>query len=517
MKFGIMTATAFIITAILIYTSIPGHAEKKSDNADSAVSLNQLIISNDKPVSESVLSKNRGIKPALQASHTPVKITDGMVVLNRKQKNEVKDEQKPVISENTKILSQELSRALKLYHKEDYSRALKILKKISIRHKTPDILYWLGTSASRKGDCNLAVRTLHNLLKTRPDFQRARLELGIAYYNCKDQEKADAEFEQILLTSPPPEIKTIIARHQPHKNKTVKIFLWKMKVSQAYQYDSNISGGPSEKLISVGNVIILLDDKSKKQDGTNWISEIKGDFIWDVGNPGTLFLNGGVDFYYSHSLDDSDFNYLNAGVFTGPYLKLDRDVFKIPFGYSYKRYGNESLSGSIFVNPGIEFFFNRHFSVKSDYRFALEKYENPDYKDAGYDNSAHLFSIGPNLYFNNNKYIASALFTKEDHNADDSGHSYNAEHAAASFYSKFPTNTELVLSYKWSNKKYNSPSNLYEIIRKDRRHTITGIITQNFLKYYFVSGELAYIANNSNADLYDFDKTMVTLNAGVNY
>lgn len=57
---------------------------------------------------------------------------------------------------------------------------------------------------------------------------------------------------------------------------------------------------------------------------------------------------------------------------------------------------------------------------------------------------------------------------------------------------------------------------MYSDDRKDRRNSFTATLSQRFRKHFFVSLGYTYTQNNSNADLFDFDKNTYTLSIGVN-
>ena len=53
--------------------------------------------------------------------------------------------------------------------------------------------------------------------------------------------------------------------------------------------------------------------------------------------------------------------------------------------------------------------------------------------------------------------------------------------------------------------------------RDDTRNPFVGMIAQHFLYHFFAAADMAYITNDGNADLFDFDKTTFTLRAGVRF
>ncbi len=414
-------------------------------------------------------------------------------------------------------LSRDLSQALKFYYDGEYAKALPIFQRLSAAIPNADLLFWTGTSASRSGACDLALDRLKELLDRRPDHIRTRLELGIAYFNCKETENAREAFRTVIAASPGPEIENTARSYLARTERKKRKLDWSLRFSQGVQYDDNVNSGPDQALIEDGSVSLLLGDSLREQESTNWLTGLRADLLYDLGSPGGFFWNGGIDFYYNHSFEDSDYNYLRGSLFTGPWWSGKNDLIKLPFGYTHKQYGGEALSDTFRITPSYEHLFSSLFGLGVSYEFEAERYDDSRYEEAGYDNESHRFSAGPNLYFKNRQYILSARFIHEIHDADAERFTYDAQEIFGSFYALFPSDTEGLIYYKWSDRSYDGPAVLYDKDREETRHTLAAVISQNFLKHYFAALEAAYIRNDSNSALYDFDKTTITLSLGVQF
>ncbi len=413
--------------------------------------------------------------------------------------------------------SLELARALRFYYDGDYGRALPLFRNLSDRMATADLMFWTGTSAARAGECDLAVEQLRQLLERRPDLDRARLELGIAYSRCGETDRARAEFEGILAGSAPPEVRNAAKNRLARLEAGGKALDWRIRFSQGYKYDDNITSGPDEAVIDDAGIPIRLDGSVREKSGDNWITGLRADLLYDLGAAGGLFWNGGLDFYYSHSLEDSDYHYMKTDLFTGPWWNDKKNIAKAPVGYTYKRYAGDPLSGTVHFTPSYERRFSRTLGVAGSYRLEVERYDEEKYTDAGYDNESHTISMGPNLYLMDRRLVLSGRLAYELLEADADRYSYDAAHLSASVFTAFATDTELFLLYKWSDKTYDGPAAAYADDREDSRHTVVAVLAQNFLEHFFAALEAAYIDNSSNSDLYDFDKTTLTLSVGLNY
>jgi hypothetical protein len=66
-------------------------------------------------------------------------------------------------------------------------------------------------------------------------------------------------------------------------------------------------------------------------------------------------------------------------------------------------------------------------------------------------------------------------------------------------------------------KDYDDKPLLYTEDRKDKRRAFTAVLSQQFYKYFFASIEFNYTDNNSNAELYTFDKETYAFNMGFSF
>jgi len=122
--------------------------------------------------------------------------------------------------------------------------------------------------------------------------------------------------------------------------------------------------------------------------------------------------------------------------------------------------------------------------------------------------------IGPNFFFMNRRHIVSLNVGYESSNADARNFTYTAPYGAISYYTRFPTKTDLFLRYQLGERNYKAAPVLYNDERVDRRQSVSAVLSQEFLKHYFTSFAFNYIDNHSNDELYSFTKETYTLSVG---
>ena len=76
---------------------------------------------------------------------------------------------------------------------------------------------------------------------------------------------------------------------------------------------------------------------------------------------------------------------------------------------------------------------------------------------------------------------------------------------------------EFYARYKYSDREYDAPPPLWVDDREDEKHNVYAALSQNLWKHYFVSVYFNWMENDSNSDLYDYDKTIYGFSAGFKF
>lgn len=77
----------------------------------------------------------------------------------------------------------------------------------------PQYDFLLGVAALESGRPNLATLILERVVALNPGHVAARLEMARGYFALRDYERAEREFNAVLKTDPPPEVRTLAARY----------------------------------------------------------------------------------------------------------------------------------------------------------------------------------------------------------------------------------------------------------------------------------------------------------------
>lgn len=414
--------------------------------------------------------------------------------------------------EKIAAMDEELENALTLYYDGKFSHALPILKRLSADVETMDIMWWLGTSAMKVGETKLAVEKFQKMLALNPGLHRVRLELAAAYFELRQFDDARRELEIVKKANPPAEVVKNIDKLLMAIEESTKKLYWNVRFAQGVQWDSNISSGPDQKLLSVtGGTLTLADDSAKTGDWAS-IENFSGNVLYDFGKKQGFMWNTTADIYNQFYFKYSRYNYTLAEMSTGLWWVGARDVLKLPVGFSKQEYGNTPLSTLYHFRPSFEHYFTPAFSMRAQYSLSKESFL--DTVNDGLNNMTSRYEIIPNIFLFNRQHVISAYVGYETANADSQRFTYTAPYGAISYYTRFPTKTDFFLKYQYGERDYKQPPLLYTEDRVDRRHSVTAVISQDFLKHFFASFIFNYIDNKSNLDLFSFTKQTYTLSVG---
>jgi hypothetical protein len=280
-------------------------------------------------------------------------------------------------------------------------------------------------------------------------------------------------------------------------------------------WDDNINSGPDQKEYQLATGTIRPSSGRAKTDDSAAIVNLYGNFLYDLGERKGLMWDTALAFYAKSYFDYSEYNYMNVDISTGPWWVGKRDIFKVPVGYLYDEYGSDRLSHIFHVDPTYEHHFCRYFSLKGLYSFRDRKYFAD--QNANLDSKHHTYELRPTFYFGQRKHIISILGGFNDRNAEVERLSYDGPFYGASYFARLTPTTECYLRYTWSKNDYKDPPQDYTEIREDTVNEVIAVLSQYFFTDFFASLSYTYLNNDSNADIYSYDKSTYAIKFGYRF
>ncbi len=412
-----------------------------------------------------------------------------------------------------------LAQALTLYYDRKFALALPIFKELADKVETMDIMFWLGTSAAQAGETHLAIEKFQKMLAINPRLHRVRLELAAAFFKLGRDAAARKELQFVLDANPPAAVRSNIDKIMAAIDERTRTVSSNFRLSTGYMWDNNITSGPDPGVYNLpgGSSFCPAPTSAKLSDQAS-VTSFAGNLLYDLGERQGLMWNTTASAYLKFYKNYSEFDYMALDVNTGPWWTTQQGIFKFPLGYTHTEYGSDRLSYILHIDPSYEYFFNSTVSLRGSYTYKNERFYQKLRAD-NFDNTGHIVELAPTIYLGNRRHIISASLGYDYHDAENDIFSYSAPIAGISYFTWFPTRTELYLSYQWTRRDYDDPQ-LFPyagLKREDIRHLFTGVLSQRIYKYLNLSYAFTYTDNDSNLALNDWRKTTHTVSLGCQF
>lgn len=425
-------------------------------------------------------------------------------------------------------LDKKLAEALTLFYDREYARALPIFREISDTVETMDVSFWLGSCAAKAGETDLAIQKFQEMLAIDPDLHRVRLELAGVYYRLGRYAEARQELETVLEAEPPDPVRENIEKLLASIDAKTRRLYGNFRASFGVQRDRNVSCGPDHESIAIPGgrgTLTLAEDQQALRD---WVVvlNMSGNALYDIGDRRGLMWNSTGMVYNTRNASNAQFDFLHWRVTTGPWWVTQRSVFKMPLGYAENLYEHDHLFDTWDIGPSYEYFITPWFSLKGTFVYARDTYEpnNPPPLEnkTGQDNLKRTYEMASNFYLNNRRDILTFAVSHDDVNAKEERFSYDAMNWSVAYFKPFEMfgwDMEFYGRYRYTLKQYETNALLWPpgYDRKDKRHNLYLVLSRNIGEHYFASLSYNVIDNQSNTELYDFEKYIYGFNVGYKF
>lgn len=408
-------------------------------------------------------------------------------------------------------------KAISHFDSGEFEEAYRIFSDLS--RKTPsdmNINFYLGRSAYETGDYETAIFAFDRMLINDPSLQRVKLEMARAYLKLGSYDEAERLFNEVLSTNPPQEVQDNILLYMENISSSRKSHIFRGSLLAGGAYDDNAYAAPVSETIkipSLDDIPVSVADSM----GADHYYEMAANLGYSYILPSALSaLSAEVQTYHTRydEYDDLDLDYfvLKAGPLmrfedfdlelfgTGSYMNLDQ-------GDYFSGYGLGCALTVPFWSEQVLFS-----------RLASEKRDFNDLDDR--DVYSTVFDLGvftPVLGFFDLK--ADLAYTRE--NADAGCYSFHRGTWNIVFSKKLIADFTASLGYTLESSFYDAdePSFLKE--RQDDTHFLrVGLSWKSGgkVRYPLEVGIIdTYVKNDSNIDLYEYEKNTVRFFTAVSF
>jgi hypothetical protein len=375
--------------------------------------------------------------------------------------------------------------------------------------------YLYGVAAIDAGRASQGVFALERVLMQFPDDQVARLELARGYFILEEYARSRQEFEKVLATNPPRGVKD-----------TTETFLEKIRISEArYRTttggnvtlglgsDSNVNSGPDDSSLT----LIQLDDSSLGHSDT--FTELTAS--WGVGYPFApgWMATGNITAALLRNQTYNEFDTTTGTVLAGVSRVFKQSRYKGELMYQqFQLDGDEyrSLNG---LNLGWQYNFSQTTSLDTTLQYATLEFPTVEVKNSTLTTLAFTYThnldgaLQPVLFANLN--IGSEA-------ADDSSNASALSDTERDILGlrlgtilAFSSKLALQMAAGIQTSDYAEPQVLSFLgdIRQDNYISANLNLIWLIDKAWRLDTKLGYSKNDSNVELYSYDRTTIGLEA----
>jgi tetratricopeptide (TPR) repeat protein len=377
--------------------------------------------------------------------------------------------------------------------------------------------YLLGIAALDSGKPDKATLAFERVLATDPNFAGARLDMGRAYFQLGDFTRAKAEFETVLGQNPPPAARATISNYLAaiEKQESAKKTKATGYLEAGFGHDSNVNYATSESQIAVpalGNLIFTLNPTGVKAP-SYYLGSAFGGEINHQANP-TLGLYAGIDVRSRDNTSQRDFNSISTDGRAGVALGEGANVVRLGVlagNYELNGRTNRDTSG---LNAEWRHLLDPANQLSAFGQYARYRFES----DISVDNF-NQSTYGANWLHvsRDGKGLVSASLFAGDESAPlraDGGKRFDGLRLGGQL--QLNERTELFAGmgaqfsrYEQANAAFSSPS--ASLTREDKQYDASLGINWHYDKLWTVRPQIAYMRNNSNIVIYQFDRTDVSV------
>jgi hypothetical protein len=373
---------------------------------------------------------------------------------------------------------------------------------------------------------NTARRLLSAMVTDHPTLQRARLELARAHYLSADYTAAREEAQRVLDDpNTPPSVRTTVLAFLAQIDQDEALYAdrhqWLPSIYTGYMYDSNVNFGVARDVIDVGGIFFNVDNLGQEQSDSALI--IDGGVIHTY-NPGIRFEAGErtgffvwqsqANGYYRNYFDEDDFNIGVATLRTGPnWFVPGRWTAGIALQADGIWLGDDYLATYGSLNPAVTW------TLKEVYALTVEgivTYRDYDQNiDSGREGWHEWAGVSLSRYFVDSQLTLEGGVGYNWFNADANFLGYDGADIFVGVTKAAWKNGSVFARGGYRKFDFDDSEPFFNVSRDDDEwRGSVGFwhnITTGFMTDWVIQGNYAYTNNDSDLDLFDYDRNQVEL------
>jgi hypothetical protein len=409
-------------------------------------------------------------------------------------------------SEETATFELNITKGILSLDQQKYTEATQYLR-AALKEKPddPSANLYLGIALCNSGNEQEGEKLLKKALKLEPSSPRTNLELGILYYKRGIYSEAKDFFETVRNVAKGTDLSDIAEDYiRKIKERKIKVTVkdWSLTFTGGIQYDSNV--------VLDSGVGPLPEGITRKSDWRGIIF-IEGKFTPRLTDK--ITLGPTYSFYQSLQTELDDFNVQQhlPGFLLN--ISLDKNVMlKTSYTYEYTTVGNDEYLSAHSISPTVTVAEGRGFFTALRYR-----YQNKDFRDSDLfpnnserDGFNHLAGI--TQYIPLTRIGILGIGYTYDHDSTDKDYwSYNGHAGDINVRLDMGESWFLDLYGQYYQKDYKADYPGTFTTREDKMITFSTNLTKTFASKFDITVGWMYVNNDSNINIFEYDRNITTL------
>jgi tetratricopeptide (TPR) repeat protein len=397
-----------------------------------------------------------------------------------------------------------LTKGILALDRQEYGKAVEYFTAaVKAKPDDPSANLYLGIALNNSGNEREGEKFLKKALKLDPLSPQTNLELGILYYKKGLHAEARDFFETAKSNDTGTDIADLADEYiEDIDQEGMKVKDWALNFTAGGQYDSNVildsGAGP------------LPEGISRKSD---WraILFVEGKFTPRLTDQ--ITLGPTYSFYQSLQAELTDFNvqqHLPGVLFD---IALGKNVLlKTSYFYEYTKVGNEEYISAHSISPVVSISEGRGFFTVLRYQYQKKDFKDSDMFPNNSERDGFNNLGGISQYVPLSRMCLMGLHYAYDYDSAAEkywSYSGNAGHVDLRFNLGKSWNLDLYGQYYQKDYKAEYPGTSTK--RTDKMATFYANLTKTFASRFDITAGWMYVNNNSNIDVFEYDRNIATL------
>ncbi|RXI25098.1 tetratricopeptide repeat protein [Aliarcobacter trophiarum] len=415
-----------------------------------------------------------------------------------------------LIFANQNYSNEHFSKAIDSYNNRAFQDSYLAFKEYLKNNKLDsNFTFILARSAYEIGKFEEAETLYKELLKQTPDNSRVKLELAQTYFQQKRYKEAEALYQDVLKDSTLPlNVRKNIELTLDSLDKKSQRNLLKTTLSIGYGYDSNTDNNSNDDVVNWGNIPLSIPDKK---------SDHVAEYLLALNHTFKIKENLTMDnkfVGYMQKFNNDHNNDLSLAVFgTGLSYYTTKSKSSLAFDYNYVWLDNSTYLFNYILTPSFDYQIDKNLIYKTKIKLIKKDFKQTDYefRDSMYYELSNSFVLLTEKFGMNSLSFVFGTDNK------DKGKAWNVDYNFASlrYENMYPITQSTILTsgielYK-DRYKVNEDV-LYNNKKRDDKLIFDLGVLQSLNKNLSLGATIRYINNDSNQNIYEYDKYVVRTN-----